>query len=99
MLENKGRVPVKLVVNESAISIADNLATDDVNTHFICFACVDGELYELDGRKSAPISHGPSSPSALLKDSAKAIQSMIEKNPDSLNFNVIAISKKSSDGY
>ncbi|MCH86636.1 ubiquitin carboxyl-terminal hydrolase isozyme L3-like [Trifolium medium] len=54
-------------------------AVDDVNTHFICFACVDGELYELDGRKSGPISHGPSSPSALLKDAAKAIQSMIQK--------------------
>ncbi|XLR69109.1 hypothetical protein S83_019781, partial [Arachis hypogaea] len=26
-----------------------------------------GELYELDGRKSRPISHGPSSPSTLLK--------------------------------
>jgi ubiquitin carboxyl-terminal hydrolase L3 len=35
----------------------------------------------------------------LLQDAAKAIQSMIQKNPDSLNFNVIAISKKSSDGY
>jgi hypothetical protein len=35
----------------------------------------------------------------VLQDAAKAIQSMIQKNPDSLNFNVIAISKKSSDGY
>lgn len=35
----------------------------------------------------------------FLQDAAKAIQSMIQKDPDSLNFNVIAISKKSSDGY
>nr|AFK48497.1 unknown [Medicago truncatula] len=87
------------VAHSVAATAGDTEATDDVNTHFICYACVDGELYELDGRKSAPISHGPSSPSTLLKDAAKAIQSMIQKDPDSLNFNVIAISKKSSDGY
>ncbi|RDX66054.1 Ubiquitin carboxyl-terminal hydrolase 3, partial [Mucuna pruriens] len=88
-------------------------ASDNVDTHFICFACVDGELYELDGRKSGAISHGPSSPkggSSQLDrrkqvqiggskvDAVKVIQSMIQKNPDSLNFNVIAISKKSRDG-
>lgn len=87
------------VAHSVAATAGDTEATDDVNTHFICYACVDGELYELDGRKSAPISHGPSSPSTLLKDAAKAIQSMIQKDPDSLNFNVIAISKKFSDGY
>nr|KYP55490.1 Ubiquitin carboxyl-terminal hydrolase isozyme L3 [Cajanus cajan] len=32
-------------------------------------------------------------------DAAKVIQSMIQKNPGSLNFNVIAISKKSKDGH
>ncbi|MCE7766657.1 hypothetical protein GQL56_28940, partial [Pseudomonas putida] len=40
---------------------------EDVNTHFICFTCADGQLYELDGRRSAPISHGASSPNNLLK--------------------------------
>ncbi|KAF3624870.1 putative oleosin Bn-III-like [Capsicum annuum] len=69
-------------------------ATDDVNTHFICFTCTDGQLYELDGRRAGPISHGASSPDSLLKDAAKVIQKIIEKNPDSINFNVIAISKK-----
>ncbi|CAH2078772.1 unnamed protein product [Thlaspi arvense] len=68
-------------------------ASDGVDTHFICLACVDGELYELDGRKAGPISHGASSPATLLQDAAKVIKKMIEKNPSSLNFNVIAISK------
>ncbi|XP_077244971.1 ubiquitin carboxyl-terminal hydrolase 3-like [Tasmannia lanceolata] len=72
---------------------APNINTK-VDTHFICFVCVDGELYELDGRKSQPISHCPSSLNCLLKDAAKVIQTMIQKNPDSLNFNVIALSKK-----
>ncbi|KAE9613777.1 hypothetical protein Lal_00015980 [Lupinus albus] len=86
------------VAHSAAATAGDTEASDNVDTHFICFTCVDGELYELDGRKSAPISHGSSSPSTLLRDAAKVIQSMIKKNPESLNFNVMAISKKSSDG-
>lgn len=82
------------VAHSVAATAGETEASDNVDTHFICFACVDGQLYELDGRKSAPISHGPSSPSSLLQDAAKAIQGMIQKNPDSMNFNVIAISKK-----
>ncbi|KAF3670427.1 putative ubiquitin carboxyl-terminal hydrolase isozyme L3-like isoform X2 [Capsicum annuum] len=53
-----------------------------------------GQLYELDGRKSGPISHGASTPSSLLQDAAKVIQKMMPKNPDSMNFNAIAISKR-----
>ena len=64
------------------------------DTHFICFTCVNGQLYELDGRRSGPVSHGSSSSSSWLHDAAKVIQKMIEKNRDSLNFNVMAISKR-----
>ena len=83
------------VAHSVAATAGDTEASENVDTHFICFTCVDGQLYELDGRKSGPISHGASSPSSLLQDAAKVIQGMIQKNPDSLNFNVIAISKKS----
>jgi ubiquitin carboxyl-terminal hydrolase L3 len=82
------------VAHSVAATAGETEATDNVDTHFICFSCVDGELYELDGRKSGPISHGASSPENLLKDAAKVIQGMIQKNPHSLNFNVIAVSKK-----
>ncbi|CAH8276280.1 unnamed protein product [Arabidopsis lyrata] len=77
-----------------AVIAGDTTASDEVDTHFICLACVDGELYELDGDRAGPISHGVSSPATLLQDAAKVIKTIIEKNPDSLNFNVIAISKK-----
>ncbi|XP_050265343.1 ubiquitin carboxyl-terminal hydrolase 3 isoform X1 [Quercus robur] len=83
------------VAHSVAATAGETEASENVDTHFICFSCVDGELYELDGRKTGPISHGPSSPSSILQDAAKVIQGMIEKNPNSLNFNVIAISKKS----
>lgn len=83
---------------EDAHSVAatggDTEASDNVDTHFICFTCVNGKLFELDGRKSGPISHGASSPGSLLQDAARVIQDMIQKNPDSHNFNVIAISKR-----
>ncbi|KAG5562445.1 hypothetical protein RHGRI_005246 [Rhododendron griersonianum] len=71
--------------------------SENVDTHFICYTCVDGQLYELDGRKSGPISLGPSSHGSLLQDAAKVIQGVIRNNPDSVNFNVIAISKKSGE--
>ncbi|XP_061347686.1 ubiquitin carboxyl-terminal hydrolase 3-like [Gastrolobium bilobum] len=87
------------VAHSVAATAGDTEASDNADAHFICFTCVDDELYELDGRKWGPISHGPSSPSTLLRDAAKVIQSMIQKNPDSLNFNVIALSKKSRDTY
>ncbi|XP_027334751.1 ubiquitin carboxyl-terminal hydrolase 3-like isoform X2 [Abrus precatorius] len=87
------------VAHSVAATAGDTTASENVDTHFICFTCVDGELYELDGRKLGPIPQGPSSPSTLLRDAAKVIQSMIQKNPDSHNFNVIAISKNSRDGH
>ncbi|KAL8129747.1 hypothetical protein V2J09_018902 [Rumex salicifolius] len=77
-----------------AASAGDTEASENVDTHFICFSCVNGELYELDGRRSRPISHGASSPETILQDAAKVIKKMIENNPNSLNFNVMAITKK-----
>ncbi|KAL3499674.1 hypothetical protein ACH5RR_038767 [Cinchona calisaya] len=82
------------VAHSVAATGGDTEARDDVDTHFICFTCVNGQLYELDGRRSGPVLHGSSSSSSLLQDVAKVIQKTIEKNPDSLNFNVMAISKK-----
>lgn len=77
-----------------AASAGDTDANVDVNEHFVCFCCVDGELYELDGRKSQPTSHGPSSPETLLQDAAEVIKARIAENPNSMNFNVMALSKK-----
>ncbi|KAI3469012.1 hypothetical protein Pfo_025675 [Paulownia fortunei] len=82
------------VAHSVAATAGDTEASDNVDTHFICFTYVNGQLYELDGRRAGPISHGASSTSTLLQDAAKVIQKIIQKNPDSINFNVIAISKK-----
>ncbi|KAL4557994.1 hypothetical protein LXL04_036190 [Taraxacum kok-saghyz] len=85
------------VAHSEAVAAGETEANDNVNDHFICFVCVNGQLYELDGRRNAPLSHGPSSPNTVLQDAAKVIKGMIAKNPDSMNFSVIAISKKVGD--
>ncbi|CAJ1928656.1 unnamed protein product [Sphenostylis stenocarpa] len=125
LLENDKEVEVPLSVaatsGETEINVCKPKASDNADAHFICFVCVDDELYELDGRKSWPRSHGPSSSSTLLRisivkhlgnirhygisfmdihdafefDAAKVMRSMIEKNPESLKYNIIALCKKS----
>ncbi|KAH7280371.1 hypothetical protein KP509_37G064100 [Ceratopteris richardii] len=84
---------------ENVHSVAANAGetpAPDVNTsvdlHFICFVCVDGGLYELDGRRPEPIYHGSSSPETLLEDAVEVIKYFIKNNPNSVNFNVIALS-------
>ncbi|KAK8916319.1 hypothetical protein KSP39_PZI022692 [Platanthera zijinensis] len=77
-----------------AATAGDTVADSNVEEHYICFVCVNGQLYEFDGMKSQPISHGLSSPGTLLQDSAKIIKDMIQKIPDSMNFNVMALSRK-----
>ncbi|GAB2274207.1 Ubiquitin carboxyl-terminal hydrolase 3 [Dionaea muscipula] len=87
------------VAHSVAASAGETEASDNVDTHFICFTCVDGALYELDGRRSGPVCHGISSPSTLLQDATKVIKQIIQKTPDSVNFNVMAISKNSGGTY
>ncbi|KAJ6798920.1 ubiquitin carboxyl-terminal hydrolase 3-like [Iris pallida] len=77
-----------------AASAGDTEASSNVNEHYVCFTCIDGQLYQLDGRKNQPISHGPSSRNSLLQDAAEVIKAFIQNNPGSINFNVMALSKK-----
>lgn len=74
-------------------TVAPDLSVN-VDLHFVCLTCVDGKLYELDGRWPSPTCHGPSSPETLLKDAVGVIQNVSKKIPDSVNFSVIALSKK-----
>lgn len=42
-------------------------ANESVNHHFVAFVNFNGELYELDGRKSYPIIHGATDESKFLE--------------------------------
>lgn len=65
--------------------------TESVNLHFVTFVTVEGGLYELDGSKPFPIYHGPSTPDDLLPASIKVVRNFMERNPNSVQFNLIAM--------
>jgi hypothetical protein len=62
-----------------------------VNLHFIAFVHVNGSLYELDGTKSAPINHGPTTQDALLTNSVAVIRQFMDRDPEELRFNMVII--------
>eukprot|EP01136_Pigoraptor_vietnamica_P012224 Opistho-1_new@51921 len=66
----------------------------DTNLHFICFADVDGHVYEFDGRKPFPINHGKRTSDSLLRDVAPVIQSFMRRDPDQVNFSMLALVKE-----
>ncbi|XP_063821382.1 ubiquitin carboxyl-terminal hydrolase-like [Ostrinia nubilalis] len=65
--------------------------TETPNNHFVTFIHKDGFLFELDGRKSFPINHGPTTPENLLEDAAKVCRQFIEREPDNIGFNIVAL--------
>jgi len=51
----------------------------------------NGELYELDGRKSFPIKHGTTSEETFLNDAAKVCKEFMARDPEEVRFTAIAI--------
>jgi len=74
-----------------------NQVPGGVNTHFITFVEKEGSLYELDGRKSFPIKHGPSSPDTLLRDAAAVVRQVIARDPEELRFTVVVLSSAAGE--
>jgi ubiquitin carboxyl-terminal hydrolase L3 len=67
---------------------------DKILTHFIAFVCVEGKLYELDGRKEGPILHGATSQMTLLKDSCQVIKKFMARDPEEMRFSITALAPK-----
>lgn len=63
----------------------------EVYHHFIAFVHKDGSLYELDGRKPSPISHGSTSPETLLEDAARICKDYMARDPEEVRFTVVAL--------
>jgi Ubiquitin carboxyl-terminal hydrolase, family 1 len=52
---------------------------------------VDGCLYELDGRKPAPVNHGATSPDTLLQDAVEVVSQFMARDPTELRFTIVAL--------
>jgi len=79
--------------HQAAASTGDTAPPEDlenINLHFIALVHKDGCIYELDGRKSQPINHGPSSPETLLQDACAVARKFMEGS-NSINFNLVAL--------
>lgn len=68
-------------------------ADDDMNQHFVAFIHREGHLYELDGRKSAPIHHGPTTPETLLADATTVIKQFMARDPEEVRFTMVALAR------
>lgn len=67
-------------------------ADDKIDLHFVAFVRVGGVLWELDGRKAAPVSHGECGEEALLQDACKAIKDcFMAADPKELRFTLLAL--------
>ena len=65
---------------------------DDTHLHFLALVQgVDGQLWELDGRKSAPIAHGPTAPATLLEDAVRVVKAFMERDPGEVRFAMVSL--------
>ncbi|KOC67448.1 Ubiquitin carboxyl-terminal hydrolase [Habropoda laboriosa] len=65
--------------------------------HFVALIHKNGVLYELDGRKSAPINHGSTSPETLLEDAARVCKEYMARDPEEMCFTVLALANSNSE--
>ncbi|KAJ3124316.1 Ubiquitin carboxyl-terminal hydrolase isozyme L3 [Physocladia obscura] len=70
-------------------------AHDDVDLHFVAFVARAGQLWELDGRKDGPVSHGviaddDDGGDAFLAKTVEVVKQFIARDPDGNNFTVLA---------
>lgn len=70
---------------------------DDTDYHFVAFVGTGGRLWELDGRKPAPVDHGPlpadepGRPAPLLREAARVAREFMARAPESVGFAVMAL--------
>lgn len=67
-------------------------AADHIDLHFVAFLHKDGALYQLDGRRDRPVSHGATTPQHMLRDACKVVKDkFMARDPNELRFTIIAL--------
>jgi len=70
----------------------------EVDYHFVALVLgKDNRVYELDGRKAAPIPHGEATEATFLKEAARVCKDFIARDPNNVNFTVLALVKQSPE--
>ncbi|XP_003386938.1 PREDICTED: ubiquitin carboxyl-terminal hydrolase isozyme L3-like [Amphimedon queenslandica] len=64
---------------------------EHTHLHFVALVQQDGHIYELDGRKSAPVNHGSTTPESFLNDAANVCQKFMTRDPDEIHFTIVAL--------
>ncbi|KAF9215740.1 Ubiquitin carboxyl-terminal hydrolase isozyme L3, partial [Podila verticillata] len=95
-----GHLKLAVAIDQSLANVHESHAStgqtatpdlaDEVNLHYVCLVERDGHLYELDGNKPYPINHGISSKDTFLTDAVKVAKEFVGRDPENLNFSVIA---------
>jgi len=70
---------------------------DKVDLHFVSFVCVNGKLYELDGRKDGPVAHGETTADDFLEHAAVVAKKFMSREPDSCRFTMLALAAKGDE--
>lgn len=77
--------------HESVAQAGLTSVPDNVMNHFIALVDFKGTMYELDGRKSFPIPHGEVKEGEFVKECARVCKEFIARDPDNVNFNIMAL--------
>lgn len=77
--------------HESVANAGITAVEPNVMHHYIALVEHEGTVYELDGRKSYPISHGPVSSAGFTKECARICKEFMARDPEDVRFNIMAL--------
>lgn len=64
---------------------------EKITNHFIALVEAGGELFELDGSKNFPISHGETKDETFLSDAVRVCKEFMKRDPKEVNFTIMAL--------